>query len=91
MFKVIVGNIGQVYHGESYDEALKTFEEYQGQSEIGYGRAAGEPVTMLDDDVIVKEHDGEYYDEPWDGFNSDVEADADALASMGWGTDEDYE
>ena len=29
-------------------------------------------------------------DEPWDGFNSDAEADADALASAGWGTDEDY-
>jgi hypothetical protein len=29
-------------------------------------------------------------DEPWDGFRDDVEADADALASAGWGTDEDY-
>ena len=29
-------------------------------------------------------------DAPWDGFNSDAEADADALASAGWGTDEDY-
>jgi len=29
-------------------------------------------------------------DEPWDGFNSDAEADSDALASAGWGTDEDY-
>ena len=29
-------------------------------------------------------------DEPWDGFNSDAEADADALASAGYGTDEDY-
>lgn len=29
-------------------------------------------------------------DEPWDGFNSDAEADADVLASCGWGTDEDY-
>lgn len=28
--------------------------------------------------------------EPWDGFNSDAEADADALADIGWGTDEDY-
>ena len=28
--------------------------------------------------------------EPWDGFNSDAEADADALASAGYGTDEDY-
>ena len=29
-------------------------------------------------------------DEPWDGFNSDTEADANALASVGWGVDEDY-
>ena len=29
-------------------------------------------------------------DEPWDGFRDDVEADADALASAGMGTDEDY-
>jgi hypothetical protein len=28
--------------------------------------------------------------EPFDGFMSDAEADADALASAGWGTDEDY-
>jgi uncharacterized Zn finger protein (UPF0148 family) len=42
--------------------------------------------------------DGEAYcpkcaqhdDEPWDGFNSDAEADADVLASAGYGTDEDY-
>lgn len=29
-------------------------------------------------------------DEPWDGFQSDAEADADVLRSCGWGTDEDY-
>ena len=29
-------------------------------------------------------------EEPWDGFNSDTAADADALASAGFGTDEDY-
>ena len=29
-------------------------------------------------------------DEPRDGFNSDAEADGDALASAGFGTDEDY-
>jgi len=32
--------------------------------------------------------DGE--EEPWDGFRDDVEADADTLASAGYGTDEDY-
>jgi hypothetical protein len=29
-------------------------------------------------------------EEPFDGFRTDAEADADALASAGWGTDEDY-
>lgn len=29
-------------------------------------------------------------DEPFDGFRTDAEADADALASAGHGTDEDY-
>ena len=29
-------------------------------------------------------------DEEWYGFRDDVEADADTLASAGWGTDEDY-
>lgn len=29
-------------------------------------------------------------DEPHDGFMSDADADGDALASAGWGTDEDY-
>ena len=36
------------------------------------------------------EPDEPFGDEAWDGFNSDAEADADALASAGWGTDEDY-
>mgnify|MGYP003126325601 CR=1 FL=1 len=50
---------------------------------------------------VMRERDGEVElvwsfeesscaDEPWDGFNSDAEADADALASAGWGMDEDY-
>lgn len=30
------------------------------------------------------------YDYPEDNFRDDVEADADTLASAGWGTDEDY-
>jgi hypothetical protein len=30
------------------------------------------------------------YDEPFDGFRTDAEADGDALKSAGFGTDEDY-
>ena len=35
-------------------------------------------------------YDGFDNDEPRDQFRDDVEADADVLASAGWGTDEDY-
>lgn len=34
--------------------------------------------------------DEEYDEEPWDGFLTDAEADADVLAGAGWGCDEDY-
>lgn len=46
-----------------------------------------EDVAAFIDEMLVH---GIPEDEPWDGFNSDAEADADALASAGWGTDEDY-
>ena len=37
------------------------------------------------------EADDDYEDdEPWDGFQSDAEADADVLRMAGMGTDEDY-
>lgn len=35
-------------------------------------------------------NDPDEYDEPFDGFLTDAEADADALANAGYGTDEDY-
>lgn len=35
-------------------------------------------------------YDEAEYDSEHDQFNSDAEADADVLASAGWGTDEDY-
>ena len=39
--------------------------------------------TMLEDEEVeVRDY--------WNDVASDVEADADALASAGWGTDEDY-
>lgn len=47
------------------------------------GRHANEEAERL-------ENGDDDRDEPWDGFNSDAEADADVLASAGWGMDEDY-
>lgn len=46
------------------------------------------PIDFIDDQ---EEFDGEdFNDEPPDQFHDDVEADADVLASAGWGTNEDY-
>lgn len=51
----------------------------------------GNAVFPTDDDCHDDDDDDECNDdEPWDGFRDDVDADADALASAGWGTDEDY-
>ncbi len=44
----------------------------------------------FDDGEYEGEENSDFDQEPWDGFNSDAEADSDALASAGWGTDEDY-
>ena len=46
-------------------------------------------VDILED-IVTEAWDDEPVGEEWDGFNSDAEADADVLASAGWGTDEDY-
>ncbi len=46
---------------------------------------------QFDDDDMSEYDDGvNQYDEPFDGFRDDVDADADVLRSAGWGTDEDY-
>jgi len=52
----------------------------------GRCRVCEELSLEIDDELF--EDDGN--DEPWDGFQTDYEADADALASAGCGTDEDY-
>lgn len=57
-YEIMVGNIGLVYHGTNENEANETFHEYVGQSKSGYGRAAGETVTMFFGDDIVREHFG---------------------------------
>ena len=54
-YKVVVGNIGTVYDGNDEPRALETFEEYRDQSKSGYGRAAAEQVTLLEDGEIVRE------------------------------------
>jgi hypothetical protein len=57
-YEVVVGNIGSVYSGRNGFEANKTYSTYVGQSKNGYGRAAGESVTLYKDGEITKEHWG---------------------------------
>lgn len=58
VYQVIVGNIGTVYDGPSRREAHKTYDEYRRQSKRGYGRAAGEDVTLFLDNEIIVQHTG---------------------------------
>jgi hypothetical protein len=57
MHHVIVGNIGTVYSGSSAFEARKAFLEYRRISLSGTGRAAHEPVTWLEDEIVREELD----------------------------------
>lgn len=56
VYTVLVGNIGTVYEGPLFKQALEDYAEYKQQSETNYGRAAGEPVTLLKDGEIKWEH-----------------------------------
>lgn len=55
-YEVIVGNIGSVYVGPDKVEAERKFAEYVSQSKSGAGRAAGEPVTLLEEDEVEDEY-----------------------------------
>ena len=56
-YTVLVGNIGAVYDGDSRAAAMTAYEEYVRQSQNGYGRAAGEPVTVFEGTEILFEYD----------------------------------
>ena len=57
-YDVCVGNIGNVYTGHNAREARRTFTEYVDMSMAGYGRAAGESVSLLKNDEIVSDYMG---------------------------------
>lgn len=73
-------------HAELVAEFLQTHE---GQVRSAQEWAAVREIIALREALQAYEGDDETDDEPRD-FLSDAEADADALASAGWGTDEDY-
>jgi hypothetical protein len=47
IYEVIVGNIGTVYRGKLRETALQIWDDYATLSQGGYGRAGGEPVTLV--------------------------------------------
>lgn len=57
-YEVICGNIGQVYSGGNYQNALDAFTIYQRRSINGEGRAAGEDVYMMRDGELHREFTG---------------------------------
>jgi hypothetical protein len=80
----------------SYDTWLdelhvKDMADYEAQREPAED---GDDMTEYDDDQQEDDSDDDKYGfmrEPReDNFRDDVDADANALASAGWGTDEDY-
>jgi hypothetical protein len=61
-FQVIVGNIGTVYDGNNYMQAMAAYSVYIRQSRNNYGRAAGEDVAVM--------HNGEPTHEYFGGLSS---------------------
>lgn len=49
MFEVIVGNVGRVYEGNDYSQAVKDYEYYCDVSNSNCGRAGGESVFLCED------------------------------------------
>lgn len=70
------------------NDPLMTEREQAMEQELQ--REAAEEAAFLDAEEQAEREDF-VDDEPSDGFLTDAEADGDALASAGRGTDEDYE
>ena len=56
--RVVVGNVGTVYDGDSVVRARRTFDEYVVISKSGQGRAGGEIVCLFRDEDLIAEHVG---------------------------------
>ena len=78
---------------------VRSFNQSAGELPLDAFNDAIDLAQSAGEDVIEHHVDGSREvvwsidsatDESWDGFRSDAEADGDALASAGWGTDEDY-
>ena len=77
---------------------VQSFTQNVGDADHAALNAAIRLADQVGEDVIEHHADGsrevvwsiDDANEDSDGFNSDAEADGDALASAGYGTDEDY-
>jgi hypothetical protein len=58
VYTVIVGNIGTIGTFKSLTAARASFDEYVKMSVDGYGRAAGESVTLIRGEELIQEHEG---------------------------------
>ena len=58
MYSVIVGNVGEVYYGPDETAAHGLFRSYIQYSMDGYGRVAGESVTLMLDNNPIDEFIG---------------------------------
>ena len=68
-YTVIVGNVGTIYDGTNRTIAHERYRTYVKLSREGYGRVAGEPVTLMHGDEIVKEYNGTLTKEHTDGID----------------------
>ena len=57
-YKVIVGNVGNVYDGDNKQEAYKHYSEYVHESKYGTGMASGASVTIMEDGEVENEFEG---------------------------------
>lgn len=54
-YTIVVGNVGQVYHGSNKKAALTEFDAWVDASVAGGSRAGSEDVTLFANDDIIKE------------------------------------
>jgi hypothetical protein len=58
-YEVVVGNVGIVHTCSMPIEACRIYGAYKDASLSGYGRAGGEPVTLLADGEVKYEYEGD--------------------------------
>ena len=57
IFEVIVGNIGTVYSGNNYMQAVSKYSAYVKLALSITGRASGESVVLMKHGDILREHE----------------------------------